>query len=58
VAGRVAVILVKRTGRSLKGFVVLPKRWIVERAPAWINRARGLFHDGLFDNSHQELLKP
>jgi len=58
VAGRVAVILVKRTGRSLKGFVVLPKRWIVERAPAWFNRARGLFHDGLFDNSHQELLKP
>ena len=25
-----------------KGFVVLPKRWIVERTIAWINRCRRL----------------
>jgi len=25
---------------GLKGFVVLPKRWVVERSFAWINRSR------------------
>jgi transposase len=25
---------------GVKGFVVLPKRWIVERTIAWINRCR------------------
>lgn len=28
--------------RPLKTFVVLPKRWVVERTHAWIERARRL----------------
>jgi transposase len=34
--------------RSDKGFVVLPKRWIVERTFAWIGRCRRLAKD--FEN--------
>jgi len=36
--------IVKRSDR-LKGFVVLPKRWIVERSIAWFNRCRRLAKD-------------
>ena len=36
--------IVKRTD-DLKGFVVLPKRWIVERTFAWMGRYRRLSKD-------------
>jgi len=36
--------IVKRSDR-IKGFVALPKRWIVERSIAWLNRCRRLAKD-------------
>lgn len=30
-ASRIEVVVVKRTDKEIKGFVVLPKRWIAER---------------------------
>jgi transposase len=33
--------IVKRS-ETAKGFTVLPKRWIVERTIAWLNRCRRL----------------
>jgi putative transposase len=36
--------IVKRSDR-VKGFVVLPKRWIVERTIGWLNRCRRLAKD-------------
>src|SRR5450631_1471160 len=36
--------IVKRSGQ-IKGFVVLPKCWIVERTIGWINRCRRLAKD-------------
>ena len=36
--------IVKRSDRA-KGFVLLPKRWIVERSIAWFNRCRRLAKD-------------
>ncbi len=36
--------IVKRSDRH-EGFVVLPKRWIVERTIAWLNRCRRLAKD-------------
>ena len=38
------VAIVKRSDHA-KGFVVLPKRWIVERTFAWLNRCRRLAKD-------------
>ena len=38
------VEIVKRSDRA-KGFVVLPKRWVVERTFAWVNRCRRLAKD-------------
>ena len=36
--------IIKRSDR-VKGFVVLPRRWVVERAFAWLNRNRRLAKD-------------
>ena len=39
-----AVEIVKRR-KHAKGFIVEPKRWIVERTIAWLNRCRRLARD-------------
>jgi putative transposase len=36
--------IVKRTD-DMKGFVVLPKRWVVERSFSWLGRNRRLSKD-------------
>lgn len=44
---QLAVEIVKRSDRA-RGFEVLPKRWVVERTLAWLNRCRRLAKD--FEN--------
>jgi transposase len=44
---QLATEIVTRSDQA-KGFVVLPKRWIVERTIAWLNRCRRLAKD--FEN--------
>jgi transposase len=44
-ASRIRLAVVQRTDREVKGFIVLPKRWIVERTFGWVNRARRLAKD-------------
>ena len=44
IVARVNVEIVKRSDQA-KGFVVLPKRWIVERSFAWLGRCRRLAKD-------------
>ena len=44
---QLSVEIVKRSDRA-EGFEVLPKRWIVERSLAWLNRCRRLAKD--FEN--------
>jgi transposase len=41
---RVRLEIVRRSDAA-KGFTVLPKRWIVERTIAWLNRCRRLAKD-------------
>jgi transposase len=41
---QVDVEIVKRSDLA-KGFVVLPRRWVVERSFAWLNRCRRLAKD-------------
>ena len=41
----VRVEIVKRSDAAAGKFVVLPKRWIVERTIAWLNRCRRLAKD-------------
>ena len=47
VRARLKIEVVTRSAQG-KGFVVLPKRWIVERTLAWLNRCRRLAKD--FEN--------
>ena len=44
IMAQVNVEIVKRSDHS-KGFTVLPKRWVVERTFAWLNRCRRLAKD-------------
>jgi transposase len=44
VLGQLSVEIVKRSDTA-KTFVVLPKRWIVERTIGWLNRCRRLAKD-------------
>jgi transposase len=44
VLAKVNVEIVKRCDQA-KGFVVLPKRWVVERTFAWLGRCRRLAKD-------------
>jgi len=44
---RLSVEIVKRSDQA-SGFEVLPKRWVVERTFAWLNRCRRLAKD--FEN--------
>jgi transposase len=46
-AGKVDLEIVKRSDTA-QGFVVLPKRWIVERTFGWLGRCRRLAKD--FEN--------
>jgi len=49
----VAVEIVKRSDTA-EGFEVLPRRWVVERTIAWLNRCRRLAKD--FENLHRSSL--
>ena len=44
-ASRIELQIVKRTDKEIKGFKIIPKRWIVERTFGWLNRARRLSKD-------------
>ncbi len=44
-AGAAWTVEVVKRSATAKGFEVLPKRWVVERTIAWINRCRRLAKD-------------
>jgi transposase len=50
---RLTLEIITRSAQS-NGFVVLPKRWIVERTIAWLNRCRRLAKD--FENRTRHAL--
>ena len=45
---------VEIVSKAARGFHVLPKRWIVERTFAWLNRYRRLSKDYEINTSHSE----
>ena len=53
IMSRVNIEIVKRSDTAKK-FVVLPKRWIVERTFAWLGRCRRLARD--WENFNQKAL--
>ena len=46
-------IIAKRRDDNMKGFVVLPRRWVVERTFSWFGRNRRLAKD--FENLAETL---
>ncbi len=50
---QLAIEIVKRSDTAT-GFEVLPRRWVVERTIAWLNRCRRLAKD--FENLHRTAL--
>jgi hypothetical protein len=52
---RLTVTIVKRTDDT-KGFVVLPRRWVVERSFGWLMRYRRLVHDYERRPEHHEAM--
>jgi hypothetical protein len=44
-ASRASVTVVKRTDAQVEGFIVLPKRRLVEGTPGWANRTQRLSKD-------------
>jgi transposase len=50
---QLSIEIVKRSNQ-VKGFVVLPKRWVVERTLAWLGRCRRLAKD--FENLNRNSL--
>ena len=50
-----SVTIVKRTD-NLSGFVVLPRRWVVERTFGWLNRHRRLVRDYERRPEHHEAM--
>lgn len=42
---RIIIEVIKRTDKEIKGFKVLPKRWVIERTFGWLNRSRRLSKD-------------
>jgi hypothetical protein len=52
--GRWRIEIVKRCD-AVEGFVVLPRRWVVERTFAWLNRNRRLAKD--FEASRKSALR-
>jgi transposase len=51
--GKWTIEIVKRSN-AVRGFVVLPRRWLVERTPTWLNRNRRLTKE--FEASLQSTL--
>ena len=51
----VTVTIVKRTDQ-VSGFVVLPRRWVVERSFGWLNRHRRLVRDYERRPEHHEAM--